>query len=210
MYLSKLILNRSRRAMFWSARPYRVHQRLCMACGDDPRLLFRLEATPDATIILAQTHHEPDWGKAFSAFPVLVEEPRVKLVEWPLREGQVLSFRLHANPTRRLCHGHDQEGRPRDNVRVPLYAEEEQRAWLARKGEGAGFRPLRVDVRRDPPLVETVAHEPGTTHRLKLASTQFDGLLVVTDPERLRAALEAGIGSAKAFGYGLLSLGPPR
>lgn len=210
MYLSKLILNRSRRAILWSTRPYRVHQRLCMACGDDPRLLFRIEATPDGTVILAQTHHEPDWGAAFGAFPVLAGEPRVKPVDWPLREGQVLSFRLHANPTRRLCHGHDAKGCPRGNVRVPIYAEEEQRDWLARKGETNGFRPLRVDVRRDPLLVETVKRGRGAGHRITLASTRFDGLLAVADAARLRAALEAGIGSAKAFGYGLLSLGPPR
>jgi CRISPR system Cascade subunit CasE len=37
-------------------------------------------------------------------------------------------------------------------------------------------------------------------------AVRFDGLLVVTDPERLRHALRAGIGSAKGFGFGLLSL----
>jgi CRISPR system Cascade subunit CasE len=214
MYLSKLILNRSRRAMLWSAWPYRVHQRLCMACGNDPRLLFRIEATPDATVILAQTYHEPNWETAFGEFPVLAGEPLVKAVDWPLREGQVLSFRLRANPTKRLCHGHDKDDRPRDNVRVPLYTEEQQRAWLERKGERAGFRPLRVDVRRDARIVETVerrdSRNNGTSRHITLASAQFDGLLAVTDPARLRAALEAGIGSAKGFGFGLLSLGPPR
>jgi len=210
MYLSKLTLNRSRRAMLWSARPYRVHQRLCMACGDDPRLLFRIEATPGGTVILAQTHHMPRWDAAFAEFPVLSGEPLVKEVDWPLREGQVLSFRLRANPTKRLCHGHDGEGRPRNNVRVPLYAEEEQRAWLERKEDAAGFRSLRVDVRREPPPVEAVSGKGGASHQVKLASAQFDGLLVVTDPVRLRAALAAGIGSAKGFGFGLLSLGPPR
>jgi CRISPR system Cascade subunit CasE len=210
MYLSQLILNRSRRATLWSARPKPVHQRLCMACGDDPRLLFRIEATPQGVAILAQTHHPPDWGAAFDAFPVLAVEPRVKPVDWPLREGQLLSFRLRANPTKRLCHGRDGKGRPRDNVRVPLYAEEEQRAWLERKGEAAGFCPLRVMVRRDAPVIETVRRANGTTHRITLASAQFDGLLRVTDPTRLCAALEAGIGSAKAFGFGLVSLGPPR
>jgi CRISPR system Cascade subunit CasE len=34
----------------------------------------------------------------------------------------------------------------------------------------------------------------------------FDGLLRVTDPEALLAALAGGIGSGKGFGFGLLSL----
>ena len=36
----------------------------------------------------------------------------------------------------------------------------------------------------------------------------FNGLLVCTDPDGLRTALLTGIGSAKAFGFGLLSLAP--
>lgn len=208
MYLSQLNLNRTRRAMLWWAQPYRVHQRLCMACGDDARLLFRIEAGPAGAVVLAQTHGEPHWEAAFAEFPVLGEEPRVKPVDWPLRTGQVLAFRLRANPTKRLCHGVNGKGEPCDNVRVPLYKEGEQRAWLARKAEAAGFVPVRVDVRRDPPLVDTVRGAVGESRRLTLASAQFDGLLAVTDPERLRAALEAGIGTAKGFGFGLLSLGP--
>jgi CRISPR system Cascade subunit CasE len=35
---------------------------------------------------------------------------------------------------------------------------------------------------------------------------RFDGLLRVEDPERLKIGLSSGIGSAKGFGFGLLSL----
>jgi CRISPR system Cascade subunit CasE len=34
----------------------------------------------------------------------------------------------------------------------------------------------------------------------------FNGTLAVTDPERFRAALATGIGSGKAYGFGLLSV----
>ena len=37
---------------------------------------------------------------------------------------------------------------------------------------------------------------------------RFDGLLGVTDPVQFLEALRAGIGSAKGFGFGLLSLAP--
>ena len=42
------------------------------------------------------------------------------------------------------------------------------------------------------------------------AGVRFDGELTVTDPGELRDAVAAGIGPAKAFGFGLLSLARPR
>lgn len=37
---------------------------------------------------------------------------------------------------------------------------------------------------------------------------QFDGALQIEDPERLRTALTAGMGRAKAYGCGLMTLRP--
>jgi CRISPR system Cascade subunit CasE len=53
-----------------------------------------------------------------------------------------------------------------------------------------------------------VCRDKGITHKLTLLAVQFDGLLQVTDPDHLRESVEGGIGSAKAFGLGLLSLAP--
>jgi len=39
-----------------------------------------------------------------------------------------------------------------------------------------------------------------------LGAVRFDGVLVVTDPHKLREAVANGIGQQKAFGFGLLSL----
>jgi CRISPR system Cascade subunit CasE len=51
------------------------------------------------------------------------------------------------------------------------------------------------------------AFGPGSPQRL--GAVRFDGVLVVTDRDRFIAAITDGIGSAKAFGFGLLSLAPP-
>lgn len=45
-------------------------------------------------------------------------------------------------------------------------------------------------------------------YNLTFGSVRFDGHLQVTDVERFRATLVAGIGSAKAYGFGLLSIAP--
>lgn len=210
MYLSKLTLNRSRQAVMWVARPYRVHQRLSMACGDvsaGERLLFRIDEDRDGTTILVQTRNLPDWAAAFAEFPVLEGPPRCKAVEPRLSAGQILAFRLRANPTRRKSYvAPEGDGKKR---RIGITDELEQLAWLARKGEGAGFRVLRTLVRQDGLVKDTRTSEP-QRQSLSLLSVQFDGILQVVDADRLGAALEAGIGSGKALGFGLLSLAPAR
>lgn len=42
----------------------------------------------------------------------------------------------------------------------------------------------------------------------RFLAVRFDGLLEVTDPGKFLETLRAGIGSAKGFGFGLLSLAP--
>ena len=46
--------------------------------------------------------------------------------------------------------------------------------------------------------------------RITVAGALFDGRLVVKDADRIRDAMAQGIGPGKAFGFGLLSLGPDR
>ena len=41
---------------------------------------------------------------------------------------------------------------------------------------------------------------------LSHAGVRFDGVLEVTDPVSFAATLDSGIGSGKAFGFGLLSV----
>jgi CRISPR system Cascade subunit CasE len=48
--------------------------------------------------------------------------------------------------------------------------------------------------------------KPG--HAGEFLAVRFEGVLAVTDPEVFRATVAAGIGSGKAFGFGLLSVGP--
>jgi CRISPR system Cascade subunit CasE len=90
------------------------------------------------------------------------------------------------------------------------------RKWLHHIGAGRGFRV--VDEPESPLLMEAVhtyVRNPGKgrggSNREKPVDWRynaglFNGLLVCTDPDRLRDAIVDGIGSAKAFGFGLLSL----
>ncbi len=193
LYLSRLTMNQGRVASGWLSNPYRIHQRLKMACPEDPRLLFRVEEGDSATRILVQSHTLPDWAAAFNEFPVLKGLPEMKTFNPQLVSGQQYTFRLVANPTVR-----------REGKRIAWFKEEDQIAWLTRHLAAAGAELLgcRVQQGRVQHSKKSGDNENGILHLL----VQFDGLILCLDAEKLTTALGHGIGSAKGFGCGLLSL----
>lgn len=226
MYLSRLILNpRNRHVQRDTAYPRELHRTVMSAFPDNltssgeatgseaasvaERILFRLEQHPQSGLLslLVQSQLAPDWTPLQEdsyllpqhALPsTMSKNPAVKTVNLHVAPGQRLSFRLSANPTKRLSAGTGNKGK-----RVGLYKVEEQIEWLQRKAAQSGFAVLsamptqqqRTDDRR---------------HSLKFFSVQFDGVLQVTAPESFLHAIQQGIGSGKAFGFGLLSVAPVR
>jgi CRISPR system Cascade subunit CasE len=214
MYLSRLILDpRNRRVQREVANPYQMHKSLMRAFPDDlqegqERVLFRLEpGRSGALTLLVQSWDLPDWSWLAQPeargylLPVGEPNPAVKAFDLEPAPGQVLAFRLRANPTAR--HTFDDKKR-----RVGIYDEEKQIEWLKRKGEQGGFRLLSARTSGQEDVGGRIKRDQ-ETHTLKLAAVQFDGLLQVTDPDRLRETVRAGIGSAKGLGFGLLSLARP-
>jgi len=211
MYLSRLILNpRNRRVQREIADPYQMHRSVMRAFPDDmdvqaERVLFRLESHPrtGALTLLVQSLMLPDWSwlaeSGARGYLLAVDEPNpaVKSFDPQLAPGQVLAFRLQANPTVK-----------RGGKRLGLYREQEQQRWLERKARASGFRLLSVRIGNQNVIGGRI-HRDGTTHKLHLFSVQFDGLLQVTDPDRLCEAVQHGIGSGKGLGFGLLSLARP-
>jgi CRISPR system Cascade subunit CasE len=197
MFLSSLDLDplpTSRGVQRWLANPYRIHQRICLAFDDPGRLLFRLEERPRPRLLVLSPSF-PDWDRAFASFPALLAgPPRSQPFEPVLHDGQLLRFLLRANPTVK-----------RDSRRHGLFREEDQRAWLDRKAAEGGFAPVSVRVRGG--LTQVSSRGPrrrtGLQHHL---AVEFEGILRVTDTPRFGATLRRGIGSGKAYGFGLLSI----
>ncbi len=202
MYLSRLQLNTSRAAVGWASNPYRVHQRLMKACDGDPRLLFRIEDTPEGgTQILVQSQVKPNWQLAFADLAVLRCPPEFKPFDLSLQAGRLYRFRLLANPTVKKKSDDDKP------YRLGLTQEADQLAWLTRKLEGAGVKLASCVV-----MPRGLQHSDKSLAKDEHAATHlavlFEGVLQAQDPERLEAVVESGIGSAKGFGFGLLSLAP--
>lgn len=152
----------------------------------------------DQLCLLVQSQLEPDWTQLdpYLLAQVNMDNPAFKHFELRPVNGQRFTFRLHANPTRRLSQsvGNDK------GKRVGLYKIDEQIQWLNRKAASGGF------------IVESVL--PTQQHRadngrrnLKFLSVQFDEhACCVTDAAPFGFALANGIGAGKAFGFGLLSV----
>lgn len=217
LFLSRLLLNRGcDRARTDLHNPYELHRTLSRGFGDDPdryrdaRCLFRLEEHPAPPRVLVQSQVAPDW----SALPdgYLTREAEVKELQPTFRAGQELRFLLLANPTRRepgrnavdAATGKAKDGARRALVSAdPAQTEAACRGWLAQKGERGGFRPLNFELEDRGVVMVAKGGKP-----VPYAVVRFEGLLQVTDPGQLLETLAEGIGTAKGFGFGLLSLAP--
>ncbi len=216
MHLSRLRLNPGHRQVQRElADAYERHRTIMSGfpanLPADERVLHRLEVHPrtGAVTLLVQSVYRPDWTLLETKPRYLVDSPQIKTFEPRFHPGQLLRFRLQANPTIKR----KREGRKNSN-RVPLKREEKQLAWLIRKGEQHGFQiPTSSD---GVPLVRVARigeqrgriHRDNQRHPFTLYVVQFDGILRVTDPDALARAVIQGIGPAKSFGCGLLSLAP--
>ena len=93
----------------------------------------------------------------------------------------------------------------REGKRHGLLRDEEQLAWLDQKAMQNGFAIGRVRVMKEQPIKASTS----SGHRATLHATRYDGLLSVLKPELFVDAVQAGVGSGKAYGFGLLSVAPP-
>ena len=206
MYLSLLRLNpRSRKAMTEATRPYELHRTLIRAFPDEGeggpgRVLFRLDTDrKDNISVLVQSEKEPNWAALDDAGNFLLEQPQYKPFNLAITAGQVLYFRLRANPTIK-----------REGKRLGILKEEEQTVWLRRKGEKGGFEVNSLTIIPEGLASDKMTDKAGSPHKLSLLAVRFEGILKVTDVSIFHQTLERGIGSGKGLGFGLLSIAPPR
>lgn len=147
-----------------------------------------------------------------------------------LAAGEKWAFRLTANPVHFIRRKPD-EPKKRTAHLNPVH----QMAWLLDRQEGGGFRILeKPESKRLLPGGTTYKkHEhsgdqyelavldkrglsfdksrsSGDTRRdpVTIVTATFEGRLEVTDPAALRRTLTQGIGKAKAYGCGLITLAP--
>ena len=120
-----------------------------------------------------------------------------------LATGQRWAFRLTANPVRTVAREHGQRGKV-----LPHVTAEQQKGWLLERSSRYGFTlsDAHLEVtRRERDSFSRGSREHGRA-TATISRAQFDGVLEVVDPEVLRTSLTYGIGRAKAYGCGLMTL----
>lgn len=120
-----------------------------------------------------------------------------KALNLVIGDGQPLRFYLQANPTKKIT---DRDN-PHRKIRVPLIQEEQQNEWLQRKLESSANVDGEILVQKNQPTYFRKGARVG-----KIASVNYQGVLIVKNGRELSRCMGRGIGPAKAFGCGLLTL----
>jgi len=234
MYLTRAFLDPTSHAVRADLQsPESLHKTVQLAFpdpGSSPRsthtVLHRLEHDRWARLILLiQSRTRPlvdrwpadyalniggDLDRAFSNGGENVgENPAIRDVEAEraaLSVGRRLLFRLRANTTRKVDTKTTTDGVRRGGRRVPVRGDTARMQWLARHAETSGFSFDAGSLR-----ISEIAAAGGTGGKqVTVAGALFEGVLLVRDVVRFRQTLESGIGPAKAYGFGLLSIAPAR
>jgi CRISPR system Cascade subunit CasE len=201
MYLSKVKLSWEQ-----AKNPYEQHRalwRLFPGCDDQSReFLFRIEQLikGQGAAVIMQSLQMPEASE-------IVELMAMRELTLNLQAGQRVRFRLRANPIKNLKDETKGTVARKGNlytrtVRVPLIHEEQQQAWLERKLAGVA---IIESLAIQPELVLNF-RKPKEQRSGKVQPVLFEGIASIQDPQALLTLLAKGIGPAKSFGCGLLSL----
>jgi CRISPR system Cascade subunit CasE len=115
------------------------------------------------------------------------------------------AFQLCADPTKKITKLGTDGSPTKNGKRVPLRTREEYVGWIIRKGEQGGFA-VNEDTLRTFSRGREYFEKQGI--RGMHSAVEFQGVLSVTDPAKFHTTFRLGIGSAKAFGFGLLVIAP--
>ncbi|WP_280396332.1 type I-E CRISPR-associated protein Cas6/Cse3/CasE [Nocardia brasiliensis] len=193
------------------------------------RVLWRLEPeTSHRSVLLVLSQSKPSWdhvieqaGWTGAEFPQISIKSYVPLLD-QVTEGALFRFKVRASPTyatkqisapspaqqRRLA-----EPRPR-GVRLPHRNEEHQYNWfLERAAAKWGFIVETTDSGQ--PLLAITERQRvsfrkrrDAGHRVTLHTATYEGALRILDAESARYCLLHGVGTARGYGCGLVSIAP--
>src|SRR5215216_4761813 len=222
MFLTKMALNPARRGTrTLLSSPQALHAAV-LAGFPDPR------PTPEGRVLWRLDQY--DDGRKLLLYVVSPDKPDfthvIEQAGWPtthawdmrsydglldsLRTGQRWQFRLTANPVHSARRDGWSDTKPLAHVTV-----KQQEQWLLDRAARSGFQvvPSRTASPDGEPDLAVVAR---AVHRFKrqgstvtVATATFQGHLEVIDAAALQRTLTHGIGRAKAYGCGLLTLARP-
>ena len=211
MYLSRIKLDTKRRETLQALEsPQLFHGAVEQSFdGSRQRNLWRTDWVGDACHLLVLSAGKPNLTRVAEQFGDVNTGISFEAKEYyPLLErlqaGQTWKFRLRANPVH--SSPSEKEG---DGKRGKLYAhvtQEQQKMWLMKRATSYGFS-LESDQFDVVHTQWVKFRKSGDSNReVTLRTATFEGVLTITDADIFRQSLVNGIGRAKAYGCGLLTI----
>lgn len=211
MYLSRILLDQKRRETLQAlSSPHILHGAVEQSFASrDKRKLWRIDWLNDACYLLVLSQDKPDFTHIAKQFGNPSSEPLWETKDYDfllsrLQAGQDWHFRLCANPTRSSFKEKETAtGRGKVFAHV---TQEQQRQWLLLKAGTCGFK-LKED---EFDVVHTqwlkFSKGKGSQREITLRTATFEGKLTITNIESFMQTLLSGIGRAKSYGCGLLTI----
>lgn len=225
MFISRIPLNAARYdAQQLIGSPYKLHSAVehsfppvVARANESGRILWRLDMNAHdshSVWLYVVSPQQPD-------FTHIVEQAGWPLYgEWESKEysillnklarGQRWRFRLRANPVRKAAK--DKGLRPHEGITGKIQGHvtvAQQTQWLIDRAEKHGFHVL--ESVSGPQIVISQRQKQRFMRKgatVSLSTAVFDGVLEITDVEAFRKTLCFGVGRAKGFGCGLLTIAP--
>ncbi|MFF2819685.1 type I-E CRISPR-associated protein Cas6/Cse3/CasE [Kitasatospora cineracea] len=232
MYLTRFRFNTARAgARRLLSSPQHLHAAVMSAFPEilptapGPRVLWRTDhnataevqlyvvspSRPDLTHLVEQAGWPAAAATGTAGWQTYAYQPFLERLD----KGTTWNFRLTANP---VHHARTKDGEP--TKRTAHLTARHQMQWLLQRQDAGGFRIMAKPADRwhteHGDEHQLAVHgqrnlafsKHGATGRVTLTAVTFDGRLEVTDPDALRTVLTGGLGKAKAYGCGLMTLAP--
>ena len=205
MFLSRIALNPDERNTMFALHSSNIFHGALESCfpGERKRRLWRLDRLNGALYILILSDEDPNLSpfcKQFGLAENAWETKDYDLLLKRLATGTLWRFRLTANSRKRGISN-------QDGVTGKIYAHvttKHQKEWLLERAEKHGFQISEDSF--DVVESQWKQFHKKAEHKITIFSVTYEGILKITDVDLFRKALTEGIGHAKAYGMGLLTV----
>lgn len=223
-YLSRLYLNPlRRRTQEFLRNPEKLHAAILNGIPTQPvteRTLWRLEPNPTHRAeLLVLTQTRPSWEALIeqAGWPN-AEHPQARTADLtPLLDtlhlGRAFRMRIRVNPVTAVKAPPPTrpEATPTRGRPIPVKGNQ-QPAWLLDHLPRWGFQPLTNSI-GEPELVQlerTIMQFPrkSSNTRVTLSAATFEARVTISDPGTATRSILNGVGRARAYGFGLITLAP--
>ena len=203
MYLSRVKINRAARStikLLGSLEVMHAAVEGCFEADDSTRKLWRLDYFHNQPYVLIMSKNRPNFAHFVEQFGYKNDEGESrdfqKIIE-RLEEGQLYRFRFCGNPVYSIKEGR-KDGRGRV---VPHITVAQQAEWFYKKSGTAGFEAKSFSI-----LQRNIRKFNRKGKMVTLHTAVFEGILQIKELDTFKTAMVSGIGRAKSYGCGLLTL----